>query len=1000
MPIETYLPRNGTYQVTISNSGGSDDSGEFTVAPTQANLPPVAADVTGASAEVSGSVVDTDVLASCSDPEGGALDITLVSKDSGPGAFSIVGTAPNEQIRFTPDASTGTSVATYTIADPDGATDTGTITIETYSEIGTLPSNPTQTVQAGLNHILTLDWGAGATSVAITAHPTNGRVSINDDLTAALQLTMHPSYTGSDSFDVQVTYSDASTASGTINLTVTAKPMRLGLPQGKYYQVRVDSNDRSVVEPGEDHTVFYVSGDAAAWTVAEIEAEETVTADGAWLFGQSVYGSQASPLAEDSGVTLLNYCRSNTEPYVMYLERGYTYTEANLKNTKGNGETAGTPLHPNTVAAYGTGTRPNIPGGSFGSGLATKPANFLSLNLEMGSYANTDTNGGEVLNHVLDNIYVDHGENAVQGFGRMTWRNFLVGSASKSTGSNSGGEWAAKDNRVSGNFIAYGEDFLFHGVLMMRCGYAYGYSWDESYSSPHPPTEYSHGFYTQGKPDSRSSSNMVGDGVIALANAFSGGQLRGGITASWMMVCENNNAFNQGTENNPSCIDLCCVIGGGFHVTQRWWGGSKYNLKPYCTGIDLQGEESSLTRTLVAHAIDPNYYATEEPTGNMINAPNSTHEKKAGIHDTYGSNAGASFAVKNAGDFVPGGDDYVVYGWKGESDSGAIDPAEINEITMRKFAATKMGGTPTRDAFMDWIESEFVAENINLRDLAREWARFTLKGRYLTLAAQTTAQTCKAIAPPTRDGMLWNMPGNWDADIVPGEDYEDDVDLAGLYRSFNFGNSHVDTLTFSGGKLFVYGGLLRVNTLDGADISMPADPGGGQIWLEGALTGTNTISMDGGRLMNLGTLGGSLDVTATGEEVVFAYADGSAASWTIASGRTVTLTAGVKAGFDGTGGAAASMTVATGGTLELVAADGALPTIRELRTGINGVTAPNVASTFTCGGTIDVDVTGVSAGTYDLVIADTVSGTFGTETVTGGSGTIGYTGTKVQVTVS
>jgi hypothetical protein len=87
-----------------------------------------------------------------------------------------------------------------------------------------------------------------------------------------------------------------------------------------------------------------------------------------------------------------------------------------------------------------------------------------------------------------------------------------------------------------------------------------------------------------------------------------------------------------------------------------------------------------------------------------------------------------------------------------------------------------------------------------------------------------------------------------------------------------------------------------------------------------------------------------------------------------------------------------------------------LPTIGEFTTGLTGldslnhVVASNVASTVTCAGTVEVDAVGLAAGTYDLVEADTVTGTFGTETITnvgaGLSGAISYPTGKVTLTIS
>jgi hypothetical protein len=70
------------------------------------------------------------VLGNDYDPEGGQLTLVSVSYSGG------LGTATNidPRIRFFPNNSgTGTAVITYTVADPAGATATGTLTLDVTS---------------------------------------------------------------------------------------------------------------------------------------------------------------------------------------------------------------------------------------------------------------------------------------------------------------------------------------------------------------------------------------------------------------------------------------------------------------------------------------------------------------------------------------------------------------------------------------------------------------------------------------------------------------------------------------------------------------------------------------------------------------------------------------------------------------------------------------------------------------------------------------------------
>ncbi len=79
-----------------------------------------------------------------------------------------------------------------------------------------------------------------------------------------------------------------------------------------------------------------------------------------------------------------------------------------------------------------------------------------------------------------------------------------------------------------------------------------------------------------------------------------------------------------------------------------------------------------------------------------------------------------------------------------------------------------------------------------------------------------------------------------------------------------------------------------------------------------------------------------------------------------------------------------------------------MPKIAEFRSGINGTTAPNVNSqvVLQSGSTLNLNVTGLLPGPYDLIVADGIAGTFTNVNVTGGAGVVSYTATKVILTVS
>ncbi len=82
-----------------------------------------------------------------------------------------------------------------------------------------------------------------------------------------------------------------------------------------------------------------------------------------------------------------------------------------------------------------------------------------------------------------------------------------------------------------------------------------------------------------------------------------------------------------------------------------------------------------------------------------------------------------------------------------------------------------------------------------------------------------------------------------------------------------------------------------------------------------------------------------------------------------------------------------------------------MPKIAKFNSGIYGanIANPNIAPAVTLQGSsvLNLDVTGLTPGSvHDLLVAASVTGTFGTVNITGGSGSVSYTSTKVILTVT
>lgn len=153
-----------------------------------------------------------------SDPEGGPLTYAVATL---PAHGTLSGTAPS--LTYTPAADfTGTDSFTFTVADADGAVDTGTVTI-TVTPVNDPPVADDQslTTPEDTPRALTLT-GSDIDGDALTftaAAPSHGTLSGSG---ASLLYTPAANFNGTDSFTFVVDDGHGGTDTGTITITVTA----------------------------------------------------------------------------------------------------------------------------------------------------------------------------------------------------------------------------------------------------------------------------------------------------------------------------------------------------------------------------------------------------------------------------------------------------------------------------------------------------------------------------------------------------------------------------------------------------------------------------------------------------------------------------------------------------------------------------------------------------------------------------------------------------------
>ena len=230
---------SGTDTITysVSDPSGLTDTATISITVMNEIDPPVAInDIVTVSEDSTGNVID--VLANDYDPDGDTLTITgSTAAQFGTLVLNDAGT-PNDPsddyFTYTPNANfTGTDLATYTIADPGGLTDTATITIN-VTDVNDAPTAIADNITIDEDTVSDLDVLANDDAgvdlddifslVSVTT-PTHGTVSIvqNADGVDVIRYTPDENYFGTDTFSYTMQDrpgADAITSTATVTLTI------------------------------------------------------------------------------------------------------------------------------------------------------------------------------------------------------------------------------------------------------------------------------------------------------------------------------------------------------------------------------------------------------------------------------------------------------------------------------------------------------------------------------------------------------------------------------------------------------------------------------------------------------------------------------------------------------------------------------------------------------------------------------------------------------------
>lgn len=211
---------------------------------------------------LSNSPITFDPRGNDSDPEGGALTITAVSSASG-GTASINSGA---SVTFTPTTNyVGAASYQYTIADPQGATASATVSVTVQNRAPTAVADATSTLS---NAAVTIDPRSNDTdpesstlTVTSVASASNGTASVSGGGTG-VTFTPSTNFVGSGSFTYTISDAHGGTASNTVSVTVnnrapTANADSISTPPSTPYVFNPRANDTD--PEGQTLTITAVS---------------------------------------------------------------------------------------------------------------------------------------------------------------------------------------------------------------------------------------------------------------------------------------------------------------------------------------------------------------------------------------------------------------------------------------------------------------------------------------------------------------------------------------------------------------------------------------------------------------------------------------------------------------------------------------------------------------------------------------------------------------------
>jgi hypothetical protein len=220
----TYTPAinyNGadSFTYTVSDGNGGSATGTVSVTVTLVNdAPSAGADAATTNEDTAKTI---PVLTNDSDPDGDSLTVTAVTQPAhGSTAFTSSG------VTYTPTANyNGADSFTYTVSDGNGGSATGTVNV-TVTPVNDAPSATADSATTNEDapvtvSVLTNDSDPEGDTLTVTAvtQPAHGSATFT---ASGVTYTPAANYNGADSFTYTISDGNGGSATGTVNLAVTA----------------------------------------------------------------------------------------------------------------------------------------------------------------------------------------------------------------------------------------------------------------------------------------------------------------------------------------------------------------------------------------------------------------------------------------------------------------------------------------------------------------------------------------------------------------------------------------------------------------------------------------------------------------------------------------------------------------------------------------------------------------------------------------------------------